>query len=586
MSETAALIADNLEIWTGAVEHKSSSGRGSSKKVELYGIGRLRSLILDLAVTGKLVPKDPNDEPASKLLARLAKPKSEIVKADKFKSLDRDDRRAMTKEEFRVPTGWAWCILDDIAAIARGGSPRPIKSFVTSDENGIPWIKIGDSKRGHPYIEETAERIRPDGLAKSRAVIPGDLILSNSMSFGFPYIMKISGAIHDGWLVIRSPENYINKRFLQQLFLSPFAKKMFSAAASGAVVQNLNADKVRLLPVPLPPLAEQERIVAKVDELMALCDALEQESEDALAAHQTLVETLLATLVNSTDAADLTKNWARLEKHFDTLFTTEASIDALEQTVVALAVKGGFSPANRSPDAEMLETLIAKEKGERIAQGQRKKQKDLSTDQAFDDLRTSYSSKFCVVRIDDVAEVVRGGSPRPAGDARFYGGEIPFLKVADVTNIKGKAVEGYSHTITQAGLARTRYISERVVLLSNSGATLGKAAILEFPASFNDGIAAFLALSDYVYDEFLHLCLNHLSAWFLKIAARGQGQPNLNTDIIRSVWIPIPGLTEQKRIVAKVDELRALCNELKSSLADAAETQRHLADAIVERAAA
>ena len=238
-------------------------------------VPRLRRFVLDLAVRGKLVAQDPADESASELLKRIATEKSRLIAEGNFKTL-RDDRRADDADRlFPIPTNWTWCRLDDLAAVGRGGSPRPIKSYLTNDANGIPWIKIGDSDRGSIYINDTAEKIRREGLAKSRLVFRGDLLLSNSMSFGYPYITNIKGCIHDGWLVIRPPEALIDKRYLHTLFLSGFAKEIFSASASGAVVRNLNADKARLLPVPLPPLAEQHRIVAKVDELMALCDRLE-----------------------------------------------------------------------------------------------------------------------------------------------------------------------------------------------------------------------------------------------------------------------------------------------------------------------
>ncbi len=239
-------------------------------------IKALRQTILNLAVRGKLVEQDPEDEPAGELLKRITPEKQRLVAEGKFKSLDTTKFNNEAEHvPFIIPANWVWCRLDDIAAIARGGSPRPIKAYLTDDKDGINWIKIGDSERGSIYINKTKEKIQPDGLKKSRMVFPNDLILSNSMSFGYPYILNIQGCIHDGWLVIRTPDSLLDKLFLYHLFLSSHSRNAFSNAAAGAVVQNLNADKVRRLPVPLPPLAEQHRIVAKVDELMALCDRLE-----------------------------------------------------------------------------------------------------------------------------------------------------------------------------------------------------------------------------------------------------------------------------------------------------------------------
>jgi type I restriction enzyme S subunit len=155
--------------------------------------------------------------------------------------------------------------------------------------------------------------------------------------------------------------------------------------------------------------------------------------------------------------------------------------------------------------------------------------------------------------------------------------------VADVTRAKGKFVEGYTATIKEAGLSKTRFIDVRTVLLSNSGATLGIPAICDFPATFNDGIAAFIYLADGVDDEFLHLYLRSKTQWFIEFASRGQGQPNLNTDIIRATWFPLPPLEEQRRIVARVDELMTMCDSLDMQFGEANQTLGQLASVVVEQ---
>ena len=256
-------------------------------------VKNLRRTILNLAVRGKLVEQDPADEPASELLKRIAEEKAKLVVAGKFRTFNVSLLADHVTYHFPIPANWTWCRLDDLAVVARGGSPRPIKSYLTDDSDGIPWIKIGDSVRGSIYINHTKERIRSEGLTKSRLVSPGDLLLSNSMSFGYPYITRIEGCIHDGWLVIRTPEALVDKLYLHTLFRSGHAKQVFSESASGAVVQNLNTAKVRKLPVPLPPLAEQQRIVVKVDELMALCDRMATGLAAADSTRTRLLESLL-----------------------------------------------------------------------------------------------------------------------------------------------------------------------------------------------------------------------------------------------------------------------------------------------------
>lgn len=153
----------------------------------------------------------------------------------------------------------------DIAKISRGASPRPIQNFVTQDKNGVSWIKIGDVLPNNKYITETNEKITQEGARKSKYVKIGDFILSNSMSFGRPYIMKINGCIHDGWLSISDFENTYTPDFLYHLISSNKIQIMMSQKASNGTVQNLNAEIVKSLELPTPPLEEQQRIVDILD---------------------------------------------------------------------------------------------------------------------------------------------------------------------------------------------------------------------------------------------------------------------------------------------------------------------------------
>jgi len=186
-------------------------------------------------------------------------------------------------ELYELPDGWEWKKLEDVFLIQRGGSPRPIKDYITENEDGINWIKIGDTKKGEKYITRTAQKIKPEGLKKSRLVIEGDFLMSNSMSFGRPYIVKTKGAIHDGWLLMREKSDNIDKDFFYYLFSSNYMYQQFSAKASGTTVKNLNINLVKLTDIPLPPLQEQKRIVSKLDSLFEKIDkaiALHQKNID------------------------------------------------------------------------------------------------------------------------------------------------------------------------------------------------------------------------------------------------------------------------------------------------------------------
>ena len=231
-------------------------------------IKQAKNKILDLAIHGKLVPQDPNDEPASELLKHINS-KAEIT----------CDNGQYGKIPFEIPNSWCWSRLGDINNIARGGSPRPIKDYLTNDENGINWIKIGDTTKDGKYIDSVKEKIRPEGMNKSRFVHKGDFLLTNSMSFGRPYILNVDGCIHDGWLVISPIGEAYTADFLYHLLSSSFAFEQFTSVASGGVVTNLNSDKVSDTIFPVPPLQEQHRIVAKIEELFNQLDQIEKSLE-------------------------------------------------------------------------------------------------------------------------------------------------------------------------------------------------------------------------------------------------------------------------------------------------------------------
>ena len=251
----------------------------------------LKKSILQEAVQGKLVPQGPSDEPADALLERIRAEKQRLIKEGKIKKdkhesiifrrdnshyekLDGVERCIDDELPFEIPESWAWVRLGTVLEIARGGSPRPIQQYLTTEPDGINWIKIGDTDKGGKYIYKTKEKIRPEGVTKSRMVHSGDFLLTNSMSFGRPYILKTDGCIHDGWLVLSNRFDCYSVDFIYYILSSPFAYYQFCDSVSGAVVKNLNSDKVANALFPLPPLAEQHRIVQRIEELLPLVKGL------------------------------------------------------------------------------------------------------------------------------------------------------------------------------------------------------------------------------------------------------------------------------------------------------------------------
>lgn len=175
---------------------------------------------------------------------------------------------------------WEYKKLGEVCTIERGGSPRPINKFITDDPTGINWIKIGDAVEGSRYISSTKERIIPEGVKKSRKVYKGDFILSNSMSFGKPYILDIDGCIHDGWLVIHDDDDAFNKDFLYYYLGSSTMYQKFKSLAVGGVVNNLNSQLVRSVSVAVPPLPVQQQIVDELDKLSEIIEKKKQQVKE------------------------------------------------------------------------------------------------------------------------------------------------------------------------------------------------------------------------------------------------------------------------------------------------------------------
>ncbi len=203
--------------------------------------------------------------------------------------------------EFTGAGDWESTILGRLSDVVRGGSPRPIDGFLTNAPDGLNWLKIGDVDKESKYVTKTADKVRREALSKTRVVNPGDLILSNSMSFGRPFILQISTCIHDGWIAVRKLNAKVIRDFLYYLILSPGSQSYFVGNAAGSGVQNLNADVIKSLPVQFPRRGEQERIagvLASLDDVIAA----ETRKLDALKTHKKGLMQLLFPSIGEADA--------------------------------------------------------------------------------------------------------------------------------------------------------------------------------------------------------------------------------------------------------------------------------------------
>lgn len=586
MSDIAALVADNLDVWTGAIERKSGAGRGGGKRINLYGIDRLRALILDLAVRGKLVPQDAGDEPASNLLARISLRKERLVGEGVIRKSKSPNRIVLDSEPFEAPHGWAFSSLGAVAEKLTDGSHNP-----PSDAgHGYPMLSSQNVFDGQIAIDAPSRWVSKEGFEKENArtnIQPNDVLLTIVASIGRsavvtenlgPFVLQRSVAVISSQLY---PE------FLSLSFQAPFCANYMWQHAKGTAQKGIYLGKLAMMPLPIPPLPEQKRIVAKVDELMALCDALERDSAGAMAAHQALVEILLATLVNSADAADLARDWARLERHFDTIFTTDASINALKQTILDLAVRGklveqdaGDEPASKLLARIRSQTNSSKRTG-KIGRSQN---------------RTPLNFPFSTTSLWEWSTLGELFKDMRYGTSKKCDRDDSLTPVLRIPNVSGGTVnlDDMKFGPLDARERSDLQLQEGDLLIIRSNGSLdivGRFAIvpdLENETAFAGYLVRGRLDQSCVVPKYIWHVSN--SAWIRrKIEGpirHGVGLKNLNLTELSALPIPIPPLAEQHRIVAKVDALLALCDALKARLADAAQTQRHLADAITQRAAA
>jgi type I restriction enzyme S subunit len=575
----ADVITQNLAVWTSALESKSTFGRETNNKQTAYGIKKLRELILELAVRGKLVPQDPNDESASELLKRIQAEKDKLIAEVKIKK----DKplAAITEDEkpFELPDGWEWTRLGEITNF---GVTEKLE--LISDDTWV--LDLEDIEKDTSKLIQKFRFSERRSLSSKNSFQAGDVLYGKLR----PYLNKVvvadeAGVCTTEILPVRCYGPFSSNYFKFTL-KSPYFINYVNARSYGMKMPRLGTEDGRKAYFPLPPLAEQQRIVAKVDELMALCDQLEQQQTISITAHQMLVGTLLKTLTESENAEQLAQNWAILSEHFDTLFTTEHSIDQLKQTLLQLAVMGKLVPQDPNDEpASELYRRIQVEKAKLTAEGKIKKDKALPpiTDEEKP-FRLPEGWEWA--RLQSVIDVRDGthDSPKEAVGLKTY----PLVTSKDFVDgdINFDTAKKISET-DHLEISKRSLVEKYDILFSMIGGNIGNQVMVNDDRPFS---VKNVALFKY-YDKSLTLPFfikkyTENLAVSLQSTAIGGAQPFVALGALRNLIIALPPLVEQHRIVAKVDELMALCDTLKAQINKAQTTQVHLADAIVEQAIA
>ena len=583
------LITEHLDLWTGAVMKKSGSGRGSNGKTELTGVKKLRELILELAVRGKLVHQNPNEEPAILLAEKIAAERATLMQAGAIKKSPKLPQIAPEEIPFDIPSGWHWVRLGELVKkIGSGATPRGGKNAYV--QSGIPFLRSqniwndGLNLQDVAYIPpETHERMA------NTHVFPNDILLNiTGASLGrctvVPTELEMAN-VSQHVTIIRTIDP-LNRSYLHYLILSPYVQSLVWGRQVGMAREGLSKKVLEQFEIPLPPLKEQHRIVQKVDEFMALCDRLEQQTSDQLEAHETLVDTLLGTLTQSENATELADNWARLAAHFDTLFTTEQSIDKLKQTILQLAVMGRLveQDAGDEPATTLLQS-IESQKGECIKSGAIKRSRPLPS-VSQEDHPFRLPNGWRCHRLGALVTKLGSGSTPRGGQRAYVDDGVPFLRSQNVWN-DGLRLEDivYISEDTHARMSNT-VVYPKDILLNITGASLGRSTIFpdHIPEANVSQHVTIIRLIEPAMTSFVHLCIQspliQSLVWGRQVGMAIEG---LSKKVLERFEMPVPPLEEQHRIVQKVDELTALCDQLKDRLNQASETRCQLAAAIVEQ---
>ena len=549
------------------------------------GVAKLRELILTLAVQGKLVPQDPADEPAGVLLQKIRAEKDRLIAEGKSK---RDKPVAEIAEEekpFGLPQGWEWVRLAALAEFENGdrGSNYPSRSnFV---EHGVAFINAGH------LVDERIDYsdmnyITPQNFAllRSGKVQRDDILYCLRGSLGkFAQVTENSpGAIASSLVIIRLSVAAVAPYAMQYL-KSPLAASLIKRFDNGTAQPNLGAGDLAKFVVPLPPEAEQSRIVTRVEELMRLCDALEAKGRLEAAQHAQLVSTLLGALTASATPEELAANWQRVAQHFDLLLDRPEAIDALEQTLLQLAVRGLLVPQDPTDEpASALLQKIRAEKDRLIATGQIKRDKPLPplTDEEKPfELPVGWEW----VRVGDVVELLNGYAFKsewfkPAGvrllrNVNISHGHVDWSVPVMLDAIAAKSYEQFALRAGDIVLSLDRPII-------STGLKYAVIRDSDLPCLLLQRVARLTACAC-LSSEFLQLWLK--SDLFVGTIdpGRSNGVPHISTKQVAGLAFALPPLAEQSRIVTRVTALRRLCADLRQRLAERQSVQARLAEALL-----
>ena len=555
-------------------------------------VEKLRRFVLDLAVRGKLVEQDAGEEPASELLKRIAAEKARLVKAGEIKRADANDAE-VSEPPYIIPDGWEWSTISTLAYVEMGQSP-PSEHY-NQEGNGVPFFQ-GKTDFGPRHPTPRYWCTQPTKMAK-----PGDILISVRAPVGPTNVAAESCCIGRGLAALR-PYTGLDREFMLRA-LTAFEAEL-EAMGFGTTFVAINKKQLTQFPFPLPPLAEQRRIVAKVEELMALLDRLEETRKAREATRDRLTAASLSRLTaapsvqgNEEDAADETANSDSDANAFRThaqfaldalpsLTTRPDQIKPLRQAILDLAVRGKLveQDPRDEPAAYQLERIeecrLLESKGARSVEDVRTS----SVDHDGAELPTGWAS----VCLEDVSVSMRYGTSIKCG---HDSSQIPVLRIPNVSSGKISLDDMKFGPLEERDRRALALQAGDLLLIRSNGSLeiVGRAAVVTERAegmSFAGYLVRLKTLREQVNTQYVWLALQSRSVRIqIELPIRSAvGLKNINLTEFGRLSFWLPPLAEQHRIVAKVDELMSLCDQLEASLEASDQTRASLLDAVLREA--
>ena len=486
----------------------------------------LKDKILQLAIQGKLVEQDENDEPASALLQRIKEERDKLVREGKIR---KPKKLAPIEEEekpFDIPKGWEWVRLGEVIEIIGGVSYK--KGDVLVDNFGMRVLRGGNIQNNSLILYDDDVYINKDSIAKEKIIREGDIIIVASTGsktvIGKPaFIEKDYENIAIGaFLRIIRPINILNSKYISKIFFSGIYRNYIRNISKGTNINNVKNEYLNNFIIPLPPLAEQKRIVEKVDQLFTLIDELDSNKEDLL------------------EVINLTRN-----------------------QVLQEAIQGKLVEQNPEDEpASVLLDRIKEERDKLVKEKKIRKPKKLPPIEE-EEKPFAIPEGWEWVRLGEIGDWGSGATPKRSNPKYYENGTIPWLKTGELNDGYIKYSEEH---ITEEAVKETSVRMNQIgdVLIAMYGATIGKLGILEIEATTNQACCACTPFMG-VFNRYLFYYLLSQRKSF-KDKSEGGAQPNISKEKIVNHFFPLPPLAEQKRIVKKVDAIMDMLDELESQL--------------------